>query len=148
MSTIRSITGIDYSTEMMLVAKQKASETPYEVLSRSIPSFLLSLMSLPHVAPSCRSLMSLPHVAPSCPSLISLPRPPLLSPLLHSFYSIIDQVQLFNMSNEKIEFKDSSFDTIVDTFGLCSVHDPIKVQSKSKKQKQEKKGMKHIKKNK
>ena len=135
MSTIRSITGIDYSTEMMLVAKQKASETPYEVLSRSIPSFLLSLMSLP-------------HVPPSYPSLVSLPRPPLLSPLLHSFYSIIDQVQLFNMSNEKIEFKDSSFDTIVDTFGLCSVHDPIKVQSKSKKQKQEKKGMKHIKKNK
>jgi hypothetical protein len=31
------------------------------------------------------------------------------------------------MSNEKIDFTDSSFDTVVDTFGLCSVHDPIKV---------------------
>eukprot|EP00026_Physarum_polycephalum_P015348 Phypoly_transcript_16002.p1 GENE.Phypoly_transcript_16002~~Phypoly_transcript_16002.p1 ORF type:complete len:188 (+),score=13.72 Phypoly_transcript_16002:52-615(+) len=63
---IRSITGIDYSKEMLLEARQKAVETPYEV-------------------------------------------------------------QLFNMSNESIEFKDSTFDTIVDTFGICSVHDPIKV---------------------
>lgn len=33
------------------------------------------------------------------------------------------------MSNEKIGFADSTFDTIVDTFGVCSVHNPIAVRN-------------------
>jgi methyltransferase OMS1 len=41
--------------------------------------------------------------------------------------SLNTKIKLMTMDVHKLDFEDNSFDTVVDTFGLCSYEDPITV---------------------
>jgi methyltransferase OMS1 len=122
---VTSVTLVDFSTEMLVRAHKKAEDLAAENQR---------IVVLPVGEPLSKDLFpasASPNISAPVPSTLS-PFPSDFNPNAPAVVSVpMKTNNLFistrKMDVHKLDYPDQTFDTVIDTFGLCSFDDPVSV---------------------